>query len=94
MGDIALHLSEMRKLLDGLKEDIALEQFGPEFREHMQAVWLVLEKAGRITLEVRHTHTNLAEAVDAFEIHPHRESNIDAVGGRFSVYEAVTGRSA
>ena len=89
MSDIALHLSEMRKLLNRLKEGLAPEQFEPEFRAHMQAVWVALEKAGMITLDLRHAHTNLAEAVDAFVIHPQRQSNIDAVRARFSVYEVV-----
>ena len=88
MSDVVQHLSDMRGLLAVLERDIAPEQFGPEFREHMQSIWLAFKKVGVITIELRHAHTNLAEALDALELHPH-PSSIDAVRSRFSVYEVV-----
>jgi hypothetical protein len=69
--------------------ELAPEQFQSEFRERMHEIWLTLEKAGMITLELRHAHTNLLEALDALEIHSDRQAKIEALRGRFSVYEVV-----
>jgi hypothetical protein len=92
MSEIAGHLSDMRALLARLEKDIAPRQFGPEFREHMRSIWLNLEAAGSITIELRHAHTNLAEALDTLDLHP-KSSSIDGVRDRFSVYEVVAARS-
>ena len=88
MSDVARHLSEMRTLLKALERGAEPAQFGHEFREHMQSIWLDVDGAGMITIELRHAHTNLAEALDAFDINP-QAGTTTAVRSRFVVYENV-----
>jgi hypothetical protein len=82
----------MRRLLEALERGMKPEEFGHEFREHMQAIWLDCDRAGLITIELRHAHTNLADAMDAFEFDP-EPSPTNAVRSRFVVYENVAAPS-
>lgn len=68
------------------------EEFGHEFREHMQSIWRDIDRAGLITIELRHAQTNLAEALDAFDFAP-EPSSINTLRTRFVVYETVAGPS-
>jgi hypothetical protein len=90
---MSAQLAQMRALLNALGSEIQSEEFAHAFRAHMHTIWLELESAGLITIELRHSHTNLAEALDAFDIQ-RSPTNIDAVRSRFVLYEAVVPPSA
>jgi hypothetical protein len=54
----------MRALFEALGGGIDPKEFERTFREHMHSIWLEIDRAGLMTVQLRHVHTNLAEALD------------------------------
>jgi hypothetical protein len=92
VSDAVRQLSEMRALLKALEGGTSPNEFEHKFRDHMHAIWSEIDRAGLMTVELRHAHTNLAEALDFFDLGP-QPSTLDAVRSRFVVYEGVVTRS-